>query len=130
MSEQDIKDALAKMLGAPERVSEPPAAEMAKLLLSELPIYEQHLHSRVFCPFKRGQLVTPRIGTYARDAGTPYLVLEARRAEPPLFDAEQGGGMRDGLMPNMRVGRWSPVGMVAMWVESWAFETFNGEVAS
>lgn len=132
-SEQQAMEALAALMGKGKRAKngdashdEPSHQEMIARLKETYVRYQMEIvHGE--CPFEPGDLVTPRKDTYINDAGTPYIVLDTHSCEEPLWSDMAAGTMRDGILPNIRVGRWTPIGLVSIWVESWAFEKYDAE---
>lgn len=137
MSEQDSAELLSKELGYKPPEEEAPKLmpsneECAAKLREEYVIYlEQMYGEEVDAGFQDvgfffpGSLVTPRREGYVKDHGTPYLVLESTYEARPNFASDWCGTMRDGMIPNLRVGRWTPFGMVVAWVEAWSFEDYE-----
>lgn len=80
------------------------------------------------CPFKVGDLVTPRKGFNLRGVDQPAIVLQV--LEKPLQDlsnsAEQMNSCMYGCKIDMRVLRYSDSKtIVAWWEESWKFRKYS-----
>lgn len=81
------------------------------------------------CPFKPGDLVTPRAGYNIKDAGSPVIVVEVMDA-PRNFEADEPsaiGSPHWGSKRNVRVlevaeGR----AVVSFWYEHWQLEPYSG----
>lgn len=77
------------------------------------------------CPYKAGDLVTPRAGTATVNVGTPHIVLETRKTEPD-FDSAEFGSNKYGARIDMRVAGLNGCGDLCMWwVESVNFEPYS-----
>ena len=75
------------------------------------------------CPFKVGDLVTPRKGVNICDAGTPQIVVELMTDPKPVF---LGGDSDDGEVLTMRVMKFTGHGnYVCYWVEHWQYEPWT-----
>lgn len=79
------------------------------------------------CPFKVGDIVTPRRGFSVRGAGRPNVVLEVIGA--PIrnfvtFEPDHTGLNSFGRKIDMRVVE-ADGNIRAFWVESWAFEAYE-----
>ena len=87
-------------------------------------IAERHING---CPFKPGDLVTPRVGYNIRFAGSPHVVIEVfdQRREPAR-PHERGD-----LAPRheMRVVCQVDGDFVPFFAESYAYEPYAGPVA-
>lgn len=101
-----------------------------------VPIKQQlgHLHeaaeryfAHIDCPFKQGDLVTPRADSIYPHAGLPHVVLEVLDEIEPLWADIHCNTTRDGALLNMRIGVWRNGSMAAFWGESWQFEWFRNE---
>jgi hypothetical protein len=81
------------------------------------------------CPFKPGDLVTPRKGFGYTDEGAPHIVLEIREAPVCQFDITDRTSPASnlfGLKLDMRVACFRSSGDVeAFWQESWRHETYQ-----
>lgn len=79
------------------------------------------------CPFKVGDIVTPKpTSTYA-DKGVPHVVLEV--AADPIRDFETGDCLLDnyGCRLDIRVGVLIGDEVVAYWQESWQHQLYPAE---
>lgn len=82
------------------------------------------------CPFKPGELVTPRANSDLIGAGRPQIVLEV--LETPIRNlqplGEQGGIASHlfGSRLNIRIARESHGEIIANWTESWKLEPYTG----
>lgn len=82
------------------------------------------------CPFRPGDLVTPRTGAGIRGRGNPQIVLEV--LAEPLLDFTFGSDVRETSSAlyarrlDMRVLMASDRGRAAYWVESWEYEPYTG----
>ena len=80
------------------------------------------------CPFKVGDLITPRKGYNKVGHGKPEVVLEVR--SEPIFNTQITDDMRDvgttffGSRLDMRVAAVQEGTFCAFWVESWQYESF------
>lgn len=77
------------------------------------------------CPYKQGDLITPRADSVYPHAGMPHLVLETCDEVDPLWADLHAGTIRDGALFNIRVGVWRNGSMAAFWGESWYFDWFK-----
>jgi hypothetical protein len=81
------------------------------------------------CPYKPGDLVTPRRGYWIKGAGEPHIVVEV--FDPPIRlitdDVEEAGSMMYGARFDIRVACMSnhTRNVVAFVAESWAYEPYN-----
>lgn len=80
------------------------------------------------CPFKPGDLVTPRVSSPYTGAGSPHIVLEV--AETPIRNIDGG---KSGVVSHLfgsrldvRVACEEQGVIVAFWQESWHLETYTG----
>ncbi|QRE76501.1 hypothetical protein [Methylobacterium aquaticum] len=86
------------------------------------------------CPFKVGDIVTPRNGYYYNNVGVPHVVLEVRNSPIQNFDIVED--MRDQAMPtfgarfDVRVATELLGKIIAFWQESWALEAYTGPRAT
>lgn len=83
------------------------------------------------CPFKPGDLVTPRKGYNTKGAGEPHIVLEvidspACNLTPPA-EPFHAGSHAFGRRYDMRVISLSDgEAYVAHWTEAWVYEPYTG----
>ncbi|MBB2959892.1 hypothetical protein [Methylobacterium sp. R2-1] len=108
--------AVADDLG--RRRSSPPDV-LCTTLREELARYQQP------CPFKAGDLVTPRATAPFKGRGEPHMVVEVRAdAEPDFNEAKTGNdyGCRNDIRVMSEVGEVLPL----HWVESFYFEPYTG----
>lgn len=79
------------------------------------------------CPFKTGDLVTPRDGYNLRQAGEPHIVIQVLVEPAQNFaDASESGSHRFARRIDMRVASLAQGEYTAHWVESWTFEAYTG----
>lgn len=82
------------------------------------------------CPFKPGDLVTPRPGYNKRGAGDPHIVLEVadspHRNFVPCEDQSDTSSAHFGARLDVRVGASMGGDYVAFWAESWVLEPYAG----
>jgi hypothetical protein len=82
------------------------------------------------CPFRVGDLVTPRRGYNALGAGTPHIVIEVRSEPIRNFDVAQPGFLSSdhfGARIDIRVAHIDHgTTMVMHWGESWMYEPYTG----
>jgi hypothetical protein len=76
------------------------------------------------CPFKVGDLVTPRGNVNMKHAGKVHIVLELRSANPPDFTGEIGT-TEYGRRHDMRIAAFYGNTIARHWVESIDFEPFK-----
>lgn len=80
------------------------------------------------CPFKAGDLVTPRSGSDNRGKGAPHVVLEVLDRPVPDFSCTDPGESTNnsyGARRDMRVVcETRPGSISAFWVESYQFEPY------
>ncbi|MEZ2410500.1 hypothetical protein AB6806_27265 [Bosea sp. RCC_152_1] len=76
------------------------------------------------CPFKPGDLITPRRGTNMKGAGKPHVVLEVRDRPDPHF-AEGAGSTQFGRRNDIRVASFYGDTMARHWVESVDFDAYT-----
>lgn len=83
------------------------------------------------CPFKPGDIVTPRAGSSLRNAGEPHIILEvletphitlARDYDPTISGSSSFGQRLDVRFAALYGENYAP-----FWGESWMFETYTGE---
>lgn len=82
------------------------------------------------CPFKVGDLITPRANGTSKWAGEPHLVLEVRVPCEPHFsiaDPDDGGSPNFGRRFDVRVGvlGGDSETICAYWQESWNFVPYE-----
>jgi len=83
------------------------------------------------CPFKPGDIVTPRKGYAIHGAGKPHVVLSVGR--PPIPQTWPADPMNVGLANfgarlDFRFAGFGPSGNIAAWFgESWQYEPWTGE---
>lgn len=80
------------------------------------------------CPFKPGDLVTPRASSPHTGAGLPHVVLEV--AETPIRNTQGTKGdvvsHLFGSRLDVRVACEEQGSIVAFWQESWSLEPYTG----
>jgi len=81
------------------------------------------------CPFKVGDLVTPRKDGFVRGSGQPCLVLHIHAGDKsPDFRIGESGSPDFGVIPDIRVARVTPNGTcVAFWTYSSEMVPYTGE---
>lgn len=103
-----------------------PEAQIAELTA----LYERYAAG---CPFKPGDLVTPRKSSPLARCGEPHVVLEVIAPAAPHFaiaDPTDSDSQCFGARHDMRVGVLSGHGrIVAHWVESFDFEPYEAPAA-
>lgn len=81
------------------------------------------------CPFKPGDLVTPRSNSNYTDNGVPHIVLEVAETPIRVFDIEEPHDISShafGPRLDVRVGIIADgERMVAFWQESWQLEAWT-----
>lgn len=78
----------------------------------------------VGCPFKVGDLITPRRGTVVKGAGKPHVVLEVREKPEPNFAGEDGT-VGFGSRNDVRVASFHGNTIARHWVESVDFDRYS-----
>lgn len=82
------------------------------------------------CPFKPGDLVTPRANSDLRGAGRPQIVLEVLATPVRNFhvveDQNDVASAAFGSRIDVRIARESHGEIVANWTESWKLEPYYG----
>lgn len=82
------------------------------------------------CPFRPGDIVSPRKGFGYRDEGTPHIVLEVAEVPYRPFEITQQVtpySSAYGIRLDVRVANFCKTGDVdAFWQESWRLEAFTG----
>jgi len=102
-----------------------PEAQVATLL-------EAYQRYADVCPFKAGDLVTPRKGFGYSGAGLPHVILEV--AAEPVRAWKPTGEMSVysnffGCRLDVRVANFTSTGeVVTFWQESWCLEPYAAEV--
>ena len=87
--------------------------------------YKRYRLSLVECPFKPGDLVTPRKGLNINNEGQPNIVLETRRNPEPFFS--EPCSVANGRRNDIRViGMSSRDHCAVFWVESFEYEPYTG----
>lgn len=80
------------------------------------------------CPFKPGDLVTPRPNSNYTDNGVPHIVLEVAETPIRVFDIEEPHDISShsfGPRLDVRTGLLADgERMVAFWMESWQLEAW------
>lgn len=100
-----------------------PEAQVATLI-------EEFERYAAACPFKPGDIITPRATSSYRDRGVPHIVLEVAETPIRVFDA--GDDLGDihstafGQRLDIRVGVLSEGYLVTFWQESWRHERYTG----
>jgi len=83
-----------------------PKKKSAKRAIPEAQIMElKDFYERYVgeCPFKPGDIVTPRQNVGVNNTGIPYVVLEVIERDDPVFDIEHIGSAANGARLNVRV---------------------------
>ncbi|MBS7703260.1 hypothetical protein [Chelatococcus asaccharovorans] len=101
-----------------DRSSILPEAQIATLR----EVYERY---RAPCPFKPGDLVTPRKGMAMRGEGKPHLVVATQDGTYHWNGETSTRGY--GARLDMRTIKMYDTNVVAHWDESWMFEPYVGE---
>lgn len=96
-------------------------AMAAELLVDHQREYAEFLKG---CPFKVGDIVTPRANSITTNSGKVHVVLELRSANPPDFHGEVGT-VEYGRRHDMRVAAFYGDTIARHWVESIDFEPFK-----
>lgn len=78
----------------------------------------------VVCPFKVGDLITPRKGTSMKGAGKPHVVLEVIDRPAPHF-TDEPGSTAFGRRFDVRVASFYGGDMARHWVESIDFDRYS-----
>ena len=84
--------------------------------------------SKASCPFKTGDIVTPREHFTVKGAGDPHIVVDLMADVRPLFDAGEPGSNAWGKRVDMRIIPLSNGNRVSHWVESFEFELYADAV--
>jgi hypothetical protein len=83
------------------------------------------------CPFKVGDIVTPRVGLGYSDGGLPHVILEVADEPHRHFAPTEGASIYAsafGSRLDVRVANFVKSGeIVAFWQESWRLEPWTGE---
>jgi hypothetical protein len=83
------------------------------------------------CPFRVGDLVTPRRGYSLSGSGDPRIIVEVAPTPIRNFDSaadcEEWASNTFGARLDIRVAHISPRGQMVMhWGESWMYEPYTG----
>jgi len=84
--------------------------------------------SKASCPFKTGDIVTPREHFTLKGAGEPHIVVHLVEDVRPLFDSGEPGSNAWGKRIDMRIIQLSNGNRVSHWVESFEFELYADAV--
>ena len=82
-------------------------------------------YSATTCPFKVGDLVTPRRDSPLKGTGVPHAVVATRDADYD-WDCGESGDITFGMRFDMRVISVQQESIVPHWVESAGFERYVG----
>lgn len=117
-------DAFAAIFGGEADVATPPIPEaLIETLRETLDRYQKG------CPFKVGDLVTPRAGFSLTGAGEPFIVTDVYDSSFEGIIARFDGSTTSrtyGARIDMRVVHWYDGHIIMHWVESWQFEPYTG----
>lgn len=80
------------------------------------------------CPYKIGDIVTPRQHFTVKGAGEPHIVVDMVADVSPLFDSGEPGSNAWGKRIDMRIIQMSNGNRVSHWVESFEFELYADAV--
>lgn len=105
--------------------SRPPALA-AEMLVEHAQRYAEFMKG---CPFKAGELVTPRKDGDVRGAGDPHIVLEVRSTPEPHFTDDPSSN-DSGKRMDMRVSSFVGSKIIPHWVESLQFEPYSAPAAA
>ena len=98
----------------------PPIPEALAKTLKE--VFDRY---RKGCPFKLGDVVTPRAGYSIVNDGQPCVVTDVHVGAAFYFDGNPSSHSY-GARLDMRVVHWQEGCIVMHWVESWQFEPYTG----
>lgn len=118
-----IEELAAMIGGSQDKEAPKPLPEAAVATLREA--FDRYAAG---CPFKPGDLVTPRKGFNHGGAGDPSIVLEVPDEAVRPFDASDPRSTANhtfGARLDMRVATIQDGDVVAYWDESWAFEPYS-----
>lgn len=114
--------------GSAPKIDKPQAIEAQVMELQQA--YEAYVAP---CPFRPGQLVTPKRSSYLKGVGEPHVILEVL-PEPVRYWAREGtdvSSMANGSKLDIRVVAYSDSGhMVPYMGESWNYEPWYPTVDS
>lgn len=114
-------DELARRMGSAHGEPPRPCDEAVVDELRQL--LRQYRDSREGCPFQIGDLITPRRGRNLKQQGRPHIVLEV--LDPPIRPVVRGP-IDHGARFDLRVACWINGDYVALLVESWQYERWQG----
>lgn len=131
MSSKDLMRVLDQITGGNE---EKPARPLPEAEIMELAGIAERYGSA--CPFKRGDIITPRRNSNYCDAGVPHVVIEV--IDPParsfmINDPSACSSSNYAHRMDLRVVSFQPARVdgqvrwnaMPFYVESWAFEPFD-----
>lgn len=82
------------------------------------------------CPFKAGDIVTPRRNYNIKGAGEPHVVLEVITRPDPNFGAAKSpvetSSHAYGARRDVRIACENGGHIAAFWMESWTLEPYRG----
>lgn len=131
MDMDDLRDSIAQaMQQMSERSSEENRAPKQDPAILAFTLQEAAQRHAKGCPFKPGDLVTPRKGYNLKGAGEPHVVMEIMAPEPQRGEAAEkaymGGIAR---IYDMRVLSCVREDLIAYYAESYCYEAWKGDVA-
>ncbi len=79
------------------------------------------------CPFKVGDLITPRPNVGIKGPGYPHLVVEVRPDAMPRFDDDSDGKSGNGRRLDIRLLCYAAgrTDIVPFWGESWTYQKYE-----
>ena len=82
------------------------------------------------CPFKAGDLVTPRRGYNTKGVGLPHVVLEVLASPKVVWENDNVGSPHHGAVWTIRVACEVGGNIMAYWMHHYTVEPYTGPVAT
>jgi hypothetical protein len=127
MSKTDFESALRRAVLAAADDDDPVATETHPLPEAAIATLKEVCERYVAgCPFRVGDVVTPRRGYAVAAEGRPHVVVEI--ADPPIRNFSDGSGSYGsnsyGVRIDIRVAHIHRGRLIMHWAESWQFEPY------
>lgn len=122
MGLDDLRSLLSS--GSSDQEDKKPSRPLPEAQVMELTDYLSRYKKP--CPFKVGDLVTPRANSFMRNAGDPHIVIEVLSMPRRIWDDKEPSSMINGMILDMRIAMINDGGsLVSFTVSSVDFQSWS-----